>query len=200
MEGIWRVEEAARTCYNSLDKMTDDSYDKFIRSLISRGHETPLEFFDITLRLVTSRDVMAELTRHRIASACVQSQRFCVPDDGSGIKFVRPAFDSEDAASDEMSLRKRYWWQYACSVCESLYNGALETGMPKQDARKVLNNSVATEIVFKMNARSMRNFLRLRLDKAAYPEMRQLAGLIADELSMIPVLFDDIIKEKRGSL
>ena len=43
---------------------------------MKRGHESPLEFGHIGLRIVTSRDVMAELTRHRIASFAIESQRY----------------------------------------------------------------------------------------------------------------------------
>ena len=47
-----------------------------MRSLIRRGHLAPLEFADMSVELVTSRDVMAELTRHRLASFCIESQRY----------------------------------------------------------------------------------------------------------------------------
>ena len=63
-----QIEYAGRNCYRSHDKITDDSAPAFVRSLIRRGHLAPLEFVDMSVELITSRDVMAELTRHRLAS------------------------------------------------------------------------------------------------------------------------------------
>ena len=44
----------------------------------------------MTVELTTSRDVMAELTRHRLASFCIESQRYvCMQGD---IAFIQPLF------------------------------------------------------------------------------------------------------------
>ena len=76
MDALRQIEYAGRNCYRSHDKITDDSAPAFVRSLIRRGHLAPLEFADMSVELVTSRDVMAELTRHRLASFCIESQRY----------------------------------------------------------------------------------------------------------------------------
>jgi thymidylate synthase (FAD) len=184
------VEYAGRTCYNSTDKMglTETSSNEFVRKLIKNGHESPLEFLDITFHLVTSRDVMAELTRHRIASFSIQSQRYVAPvqDDGEKhVEFIKPEFyrQFEDRMTDT--------WIMACKASEQMYFLMLKAGAKKEDARKVLNNSVATEIVMKMNARELRHFFSLRTAKAAYPEMRRLAKMMLVEARKIPVVFDD---------
>lgn len=188
------VEYAGRTCYNSTDKMglTETSSNEFVRKLIKNGHESPLEFLDITFHLVTSRDVMAELTRHRIASYSIQSQRYVAPieDDGERhVEFIKPEFYCrfEDGVYDRMTDI----WVNACKASEQMYFWMLKVGAKKEDARKVLNNSVATEIVMKMNARELRHFFSLRTSKAAYPEMRKLARMMLIEARKIPVVFDD---------
>ena len=63
MDMLKQIEYAGRNCYRSHDKITDTSAPAFVRSLIRRGHLAPLEFADMSVELVTSRDVMAELTR-----------------------------------------------------------------------------------------------------------------------------------------
>ena len=65
------IEIAGRNCWDSFGKMTDESYKQFIENLRKREHESPLEFGHIMFEIVTSRDVMAEITRHRIASFCL---------------------------------------------------------------------------------------------------------------------------------
>ena len=72
------IEFAGRNCYASQDKITENSYQKFLASLIRRGHGSPLEFADVTFDLTTSRAVLAELTRHRLASYCVESHTILI--------------------------------------------------------------------------------------------------------------------------
>lgn len=71
------VEAAGRNCWRSEGRMTDDSYKTFVPNLMKRGHGSPLEFGHVRVRIVTSRDVLAEITRHRIGVAfAVESQRY----------------------------------------------------------------------------------------------------------------------------
>ena len=72
------IEEAGRTCYKSEDKITEDSYDKFIRGIIKRGHESVIEHSSITVRITTDRGVTHEIVRHRIASYSQESTRYCI--------------------------------------------------------------------------------------------------------------------------
>ncbi len=187
------VEYAGRMCYNSTDKMglTADSSNEFTKKLIKNGHDSPLEFLDIVFNIVTSRDVLAELTRHRIASYAVQSQRYVTPETGEdkNIAFIKPEFYLQfDGIHYD---RRTNIWVNACRVSEEMYYEMLKAGTKKEDARKVLNNSVATELVMKMNARELRHFFSLRTSKAAYPEMRRLAAMMLYEAQKIPVIFDE---------
>ena len=50
-------------------------------------------------------------------------------------------------------------------------------GAPPQIARSVLPNSTETEIVTTFNFREWRHFFRLRMGKAAHPQIRQIAWL-----------------------
>ena len=53
--GIYKqVEKAARLCYKSEDKITEDSYKRFIDMLNTNGHQSPLEHG--TVYLVTDHD------------------------------------------------------------------------------------------------------------------------------------------------
>lgn len=46
------VERCARVSYKSEDKMTDTSYEKFVNMLESRGHDRPLEFGTVHLKMI----------------------------------------------------------------------------------------------------------------------------------------------------
>ena len=70
------IERCGRTCYQSWKNTTDNSAIVFVRNLIKRGHESVLEHFSATFKIICDRGVMAELTRHRLASFSIESTRF----------------------------------------------------------------------------------------------------------------------------
>ena len=55
-------------------------------------------------------------------------------------------------------------------------------------------NSTKTEIVVTANFREWRHIFKLRCDKAAHPQMRELMIPLLYEIKcIIPVIFDDLI-------
>jgi thymidylate synthase (FAD) len=117
----------------------------------------------MTVELITSRDVMAEITRHRLASFAIESQRYvCMKGE---ISFIQPeCYIPGDTASAI--------WRMTMAEAERVYHKLLENGWLSQDARKVLPNSTATRIVMKANLREWRHIFGLRTSPAAYPEIR----------------------------
>lgn len=59
------MEVAGRTCYKSESKISEDSAESFVRTLIKSGHLAMIEFGDITVRIITNRGVLQELARHK---------------------------------------------------------------------------------------------------------------------------------------
>lgn len=69
------IAAAAKLCYSAVgvdeicEKMTPESCEKFINMLMSLGHESPVEHVSFTFAVEgVSRALLAQLTRHRIAS------------------------------------------------------------------------------------------------------------------------------------
>lgn len=125
-----------------------------------------------------------EWVRHRIASYSQESTRYVKYDNGN-MEFIEPI---------ELIGKKGYdSWKRACMQSEGAYIQMMELGHKAQEARAVLNNSLKTQLVCTMNLRSLRNFLRLRCDKAAHPHIKQLAiPMLLHLQQQIPVVFDDI--------
>ena len=71
------LEAMGRICYQSEDATTDDSYKQFLRTIIERGHEAVLEHATVTAIIICDRGISHELVRHRIASYCQESTRYC---------------------------------------------------------------------------------------------------------------------------
>lgn len=177
------IEYAGRTCYLSRAKTTDDSYERFIKSLVERGHESPLEHVSATMELITGRDVLAEITRHRLASFSVESQRYVRYEDG--LTVIRPVH------FDDWKCQVKNCWMDQMTAAEHAYQQMRLYDIPPEDARKVLPQSTATDIVMTANLREWLHILELRDSTRAYPEMRELAGMIRTELcSVYPYIFD----------
>lgn len=69
----------------------------------------------------------------------------------------------------------------------------IEAGAKAEEAREVLGNAAATEIMMKANVREWRHILQLRAAPAAYPKMRHLMSIAKAMMQAeIPVVFDDI--------
>lgn len=184
-----RIEKCGRVCYKSEDKITDDSAPKFVTNIIKRGHEAVLEHASITVKFTCDRGVSHEIVRHRLASYCQESTRYCnYSRDGFGneITVIEPCY--LDCDSDAYGL-----WYNACQHAEYGYFAMLSCGCTPQEARAVLPNSLKTEVVMTANLREWRHFLKLRCAAAAHPQMRELAVQLLHRLkSEIPVVFDDI--------
>lgn len=186
---LQRIELCGRVCYKSEDKITDTSAAKFVAGIIKRGHEAVLEHFDITVKFVCDRGVSHEIVRHRMASYCQESTRYCnYSKDGFGgeITVIRPFYLVEGTEGWQ-------YWKEACWTAERRYFELLNWGCTPQEARAVLPTSLKTEVVMTANLREWRHFFKLRTAPAAHPQMREVAiPLLHQMRSQVPVIFDDI--------
>lgn len=185
-----RIEIAGRNCWRSEGKITESSYRAFIDNLMKRGHESPLEFGEVMLEIVTSRDVMAELTRHRLASFAIQSQRYVDESKTGDIEFIRPMFykdepDDPKCAYADPVFAASMIWRDQMENTEQSYKSMRMLGIRNEDARKVLPNSTATRIMMKVNFRELLHIYKLRSASFAYPEMRELQRLLKIEVDKV---------------
>lgn len=189
-----RLEECGRVCYKSENKTTEDSARKFVANIIRKGHEAVLEHCSFTVRFICDRGISHEIVRHRMASYCQESSRYCnYSKDGFGneITVIKPCF------WDKTDLKYAVWANL-CSNAEDTYIDLVRSGATPQEARSVLPNSLKTEVVMTANIREWRHFLKLRCSPAAHPQMREVALILLDKVhDLIPVCFDDIWTEYR---
>lgn len=195
IEELQKIEKAARVCYKSEDKITDDgeSAKKIVSALIKSGHEAMIEHSQLSVKFICDRGVSHELVRHRLFSFAQESQRYCNYSKdkfGVNVTFIKPCFWDDDG---DHTKRLYNMWADQCEKAEEKYLQMLSLGAKPQEARTVLPNSTKTEIVITGNYREWRAFFKLRVDNAAHPQMRQLTIPLLKELKeKIPVIFDDI--------
>lgn len=184
-----RLEECGRVCYKSEDRITDDSAAQFVRGIINRGHEAVLEHCSFTVKFICDRGVSHELVRHRIASFCQESTRYCNYSKdkfGQEITVIEPCFLLPDTDGYRI-------WRKSCETAEDAYFSMLACGCSPQEARSVLPNSLKTEVVMTANIREWRHFFRLRCSSAAHPQMREVATQLFERCcDLMPDLFNDI--------
>lgn len=190
------IESATRTCYKSEDKICEGSAEKIFNQVVKQSHHDSVsEHGVISIHVnATDRATLGQITRHRLFSFSVESQRYCnyTKDKfGNEVLFVQPV-ELPDVDSDGY-----FAWHTAMVSCESIYFSMIKDMKIKPEvARSVLPNSTKTEFRITGNVRVWRNFFKLRMSKHAQADIRHLANLIYDEMinNGVPsILFDDII-------
>ena len=188
-EILKKIERIGRVCYKSEDRISDSSAETFVRNIVKSGHESVLEHVSITVKVICDRGVSHEIVRHRIASYTQESTRYCNYRNGKfkgEITVIEPCFWEEGTYQYNS-------WKTAAEMAEKAYMSMIENGATPQEARSVLPNSLKTELVMTMNLREWRYFLKLRTEKNAHPQMREIASMILKEFKgKIPVIFEDI--------
>lgn len=187
------IERAGRTCYKSEGNIREGSAEKFIANIIKSGHESVIEHEKITVRFVCDRGVTHELVRHRIASYSQESTRYCNYSNdkfGNELTFIEPCFWNSGSEKDEANKRV---WTETMQYIENQYNEMIKSGARPEEARSILPNSLKTEIVVTMDLRSWRHFFKLRTDKNAHPQIREISSMLLEELKeKLPAIFGDL--------
>lgn len=205
------VAAAAKLCYaNSdvgslYDNLTDEKADAFVEMLSDLGHESPIEHASFTFGIEgVSRSLLAQLTRHRIASFSVQSQRYVRLENFSYI--TPPAFlqdarakeiferamerDAEDYRELTAILSKQYEQEYAAEGLDEKNAKNRAEKRAIEDARFVLPNACETKLIVTMNARELKHFFSLRCCTRAQWEIRALANeMLRSAYEAAPKLF-----------
>lgn len=162
------VSEAAGMCYGK-----DDYNPKRVRRCIANGHTSVTEHVSASFRIEgISRSCLAQLSRHRMASFSVTSQRYC--EIGGDDWYVIPPSVIE--AGEEVGFIAEV------EKAAKAYHRLIAKGVKKEDARFLLPEATKTNLVMTINARSLMSFLSLRLDKSAQWEIRELANAMVQAI------------------
>ena len=148
------------------------------------GHTSVLEHVTATWYVGDiSRACSHQLVRHRLASYCQLSQRYNRLDVSSGDWYVTPPA-MEGSAGYRDAMRR----------AGDAYAAALADGMRPEDARYLLPEGTRTAVNVTMNLREFESFYRLRADRAAQWEIRDLAAAMADALAEQSAEWADVVE------
>jgi len=189
---------AAKLCYSAADiaslkaGVESKEQDRFIAKLTEMGHLSPVEHASFTFGVEgVSRSLLAQITRHRIASFSVKSQRYVSERSGERqiFNYIVP--------KGIINLGQEYIDKFGAQMAEiqKWYDEWLvllgdQGEVSNEEARFVLPNASETKFVVTMNARELIHFFHLRCCNRAQWEIRELAKeMLKQVLKVVPPLF-----------
>ncbi len=170
---------SAKLCYSDSDIMDlkegvdGKEQDKFIERIVGMNHFSPIEHASFTFGIEgVSRALLAQITRHRIASFSVKSQRYVGANENFNY-ILPPSIEAlgEEAVEEFNSQMQTIgkWYE----AWQEKLGGNKESS--NEDARFVLPNASETKMLVTMNARELIHFFTLRCCNRAQWEIREIA-------------------------
>ena len=205
------VAAAAKLCYSSAkisdlsEKLTQEQAASFVDMLSQIGHESPIEHASFTFGIEgVSRSLLAQITRHRIASFSVKSQRYvregafeyvtppAIAENPEALTLFKEIMADDQKKYDQITeiLKKKHKTDFMNEGKDEKTADRLAEKKAIEDARFVLPNACETQMVMTMNARSLLNFFKVRCCKRAQWEIQDVANqMLALVCSVAPNLF-----------
>ena len=191
------VASAAKLCYSSstignlTENLTEEKAASFVEMLSEIGHESPIEHASFTFGIEgVSRALLAQITRHRMASFSVKSQRYVregafeyiIPPEIEGspeaLEIYKEIMAEDQRKYDKLAeiLKEKHIKTFISEGKDQKTAERLAEKKAIEDARFVLPNACETQMIMTMNARSLHNFFRHRCCNRAQWEIREIAN------------------------
>jgi len=181
----------ARQSHESEGTHADDL--RLNKKLISWGHETCLEAVQFVYYVTgVSKSLAGQWTRHRIGIGWTfRSTRYVK---ASKNQFIYPALEYIDSEEQVKTIYQVYEREHRHAM--DTYEEIQALGVRNQELRRLMPVGWSTAAYVYVNARSLRHFFGLRLDKSAEWEIRRLAYLMYnDVMAVTPTIFEDLLEE-----
>lgn len=189
MGGDESIVQAARISYGKGTKKVSD--DKgLIRFLMRLRHTTPFEMVELKFHVRVPMDCWRQWIRHRTANVNEYSTRYSEaideaqkteptqwrlqsPTNKQGSSGFLDEIVGVELTREEAELQK---------LARQIYEGRIQKGVAKEQARKDLPLSTYTEAYWKIDLHNLFHFLSLRMDSHAQKEIREYATIMGEEI------------------
>ena len=172
----------------------------------------PTEFHEkrVTVRFTTQIAITREGNRHRVNSVTESSTRYCnyskdkfnneitinLPDNITEEKLLlsnkySPVIEIEGDEYGTLYEKETYewldvdWWLWANACAELAYMKLIEKGWTAQQARTILPLDTNTEVIYTAFVSDWQHFFKLRCDKSAHIDIRNLAIPLQEEFNRL---------------
>jgi thymidylate synthase (FAD) len=191
---------------NPANQMNEETSEKLIKYLIKHSHWSPLEMVDATFEIETTRDISHQIIRHVSFRFQEFSQRYADPREMGDVFVTSEARLQDnknrqnsveiDIGQDGMAELITKWEELQQDVCYTAgraYNWAIENGIAKEVARKVLPEGLTkTRLYMKGSLRSWIHYIELRRANGTQKEHMDVALACAEVISKIFPLINDL--------
>ena len=179
---------------NPNHQINTETHERLLNYLIKHKHWSPFEMASACLEIDTTRDIAHQIVRHRSFSFQEFSQRYAnVGEMGDMFDFAEArlqdtknrqnSLESNDLALDMGWKRKQ---QEVIDVCQKAYSWALENGIAKEQARKILPEGLTKTLLYMHGTiRSWIHYIELRGANGTQKEHMDIAHACAEAISKI---------------
>ena len=186
---------------NPANQINSKTSEKLIKYLIKHKHWSPLEMVSATLEIEATRDIARQLLRHRSFSFQEFSQRYAEVDEFGDNMFELSEARLQDLKNRQNSIENEddyiseRWEEEQLKVIEQskkAYNWALDNGIAKEQARKVLPEGLTqSRLYVNGTIRSWIHYIELRSGEGTQKEHRELAMSVGQAIAQIFPMAND---------
>ena len=174
---------ALGACYDKGCYWDDDKKKNRIKKVaLQYKHESVLEFMDFVFEISASTKVLLEMTRHRMASYAVKSSRYTL---NKGEVYFEPTGDPE------VDKKLTEW--------KEVVQQMIDSGKSNDVVSLMLPQAYQYRWTAKFNARSLKNFLKLRTAKSAHYQIREVAQQMYEKIpDDLKYIFDEDVRKEQN--
>ena len=200
-EGMNNVQDLIAYCArvsNPSNQINSETSERLIQYLVKHQHWSPLEMVNACLEIETTRDIAHQIVRHRSFAFQEFSQRYANPEE-QGDMFEYSEARLQDTKNRQNSIETsdvglQAWWdaqqKFVAEISKKIYDEALEKGIAKEQARKVLPEGLTkTKLYMNGTLRSWVHYIELRSANGTQKEHMEIAiacaKVIADIFPLI---------------
>jgi thymidylate synthase (FAD) len=169
-----------------LNQLNFETAPKLLKYCIEHGHWSPFEHAYVTLEIVTSRAIAAQILRHRSFTFQEFSQRYAKATRFVPVEARRQDTKNRQNSVDDLPETTKKWFKSAMWSIETLslkmYELALKQGVAKETARFLLPLNTETTIYMTGSIRSWIHYIQLREANGTQLEHKEIALACKDIL------------------
>ena len=165
------------------DNQDNPQIEKLLAYCLKHGHFSVFEQAHITMEIETTRDIAAQILRHRSFTFQEFSQRYAAVTDVAELPELRLQDHKNRQNSIEVSDKDTMVMisEFNMRIMDhfikgkALYDEMLEAGIAKECARKILPLNTETKIYMTGNVRQWIHYIQLRSGNGTQKEHMQIA-------------------------
>lgn len=180
------IVNAAKVSFAKQSEEYGSAEEGVLKFLMRERHGSPFEHNYLKFHVRAPIFVIREWQRHRIGSYNEESGRyvelrpdFYIPETSRVQEGSPGAYTFSEGTKEQTDLVHRSITA-ASETAFSRYQKMIDEGIAKEQARLVLPLNIYSEFYFSCNARSLMNFLSLRMHESAMYEIRMYANAMYD--------------------